>query len=232
MLRSLAVIVSIFFTGCSAGNLLESKKEQCDIKASDDITIFYDNTEYIVLSEQVSKDKVGVWVGTVNERISGAMFSTVYLDAQKQELHVAVDDCFYRAVKAENLKENQEPMNLEESEVFETKEAIVREGLEVNSENATQLICEDKVYQVTDETIERERLDGYITSIAKYVVFDTNTKEVLSQKEYTQMDWEGNKSEGEQRTVWVYTDVYGIKEFEQNLIAVKINGVYHIAELL
>lgn len=228
----LAAVMSIFCGGCSADNLLYEGKEKCSVSISDNITITYDKEAYVILTEEVPKDTVGAWVGYVNENISGAMFSTVYLDKKEDCIYVAVNDGFYKAVKAETLEKNQMPMRLDNTEVFGMDESIRFDGIEVNPENGTQLICGDKVYQVTDEELSRERVDHYIASISAYVVFDTDTKQILSQEEYAKIDWDGTKSEGEGRTVWVYTDVWGIKDSEPDSIAVRVNGVYYIAVLL
>lgn len=225
----LAAVMSIFCTGCSADNLLYKGKEKCSVSISDNITITYDKKEYVILTQEVPKDTVGAWVGYVNENISGAMFSTVYSDKSEDWIYVAVDNGFYKAVEAEKLEESQVPMRLDNSEVFGKEEFLCFDRIEVNPENGTQLLCGDKVYQVTDEQLSRDRVGGYLASISAYVVFDTDTKKVISQEEYAEIDWDGTKSEGENRTVRVYTDVCRIKDSEQDSIAVRVNGTYYVA---
>lgn len=230
---TLAIVISIFFTGCDANHVLYGEKEKCSIHVSDKITITYDSNEYVMLKDRVSEDNVGEWVGYVSKNISGAMFSTVYLDKSDEDMiNVAVDNCFYKAVKADKLEDNQVAMRLEDGEIFDKEETVLFEEPEINPENATQLVCNGRVYQVTDEVLSRECLDKYIAGISKYIVFDTDTKKVLSQEKYAQIDWHGTKTQGESRTVWVYTDVYEIKDSEEDSIAVKINGEYYSAELL
>lgn len=222
-------LICIFCAGCGVDN-----KEKCDINVSDTITITYADKEYVMLSETVSQEEIGAWVGYVSENISGAMFSTVYLDKKNENMiDVAVDDSFYRAVRAEVREEEQALMQPEDKKIFDNifdiEEGIFPKELTVNPDNATQLIGEDKVYQVTDQSISKEDLQGYITGISEYVVFDTDTKKVLERKEYTQIDWDGRESDGKERTVWVYMDVYRIKESDMDSIGVKINGTYYIA---
>lgn len=221
-------LLCIFCAGCGADN-----KEKCDINVSDTITITYADKEYVMLSETVPQEEIGAWVGYVYETISGAMFSTVYLDKTNENMiDVAVDDSFYRAVRVEVREEEQALMQPEDKKIFDTEEGIFPKELTVNPDNATQLIGEDKVYQVTDQSISKEDLQGYIMGISEYVVFDTDTKKVLERKEYTQIDWDGKESDGKERTVWVYTDVYRIKESDMDSIGVKINGTYYIATVL
>lgn len=158
---TLAIVISVFFTGCDVNHVLYGGKEKCSIHVSDKITITYDSNEYVMLKEQVSEDNIGEWVGYVSKNISGAMFSTVYLDKNDADMiNVAVDNYFYKAVKADKLEDNQVVMYLEDGEIFEKEEAALLKRLAVNPENATQLVCDDRVYQVTDEVLSRECLDN------------------------------------------------------------------------
>ncbi|MEE1101729.1 MAG: NisI/SpaI family lantibiotic immunity lipoprotein [Agathobacter sp.] len=229
----LLVVTSMFCAGCKTNKILSNDKEKCGIAVSDRFTITYQNNEYVMLSEQISKEMVGAWVGYVNKNISGAMFSTVYLDKTNEDMiNVAVDDSFYRAVKKEKMKEEQAIMQVVDEGLFDSGEDTIPKELTVNPNNATQLIAEDKVYQVTDEKISRERLEGYITSISEYVVFDSDTKKILEREEYVKIDWDGTKGEENNRTIWVYTDVYRVMDSNMDSIGVKINGMYYIAMLL
>lgn len=229
----LLTTISMLCIGCNVNYSPSGSKEKCDITVSDRITLTYRDNEYVMLSEQVSQDNVGAWVGYVNKNISGAMFSTVYLDRKNEEMiNVAVDNNFYRAVKKEQWKEEQDLMQVADANLFDKGENMIPKELMVNPNNATQLIGDDKVYQVTDENISKEMLESYITSVSEYVVFDSDTKKILKREEYAKIDWDGTERDGRNRTIWVYTDVYRVKYSDMDSIGVKINGTYYIATLL
>lgn len=226
----LCFLTSLLLFGCSAEEDFYIGKEECELKVSDKVTIVYKDNEYVVLSEKVPKENVGTWVGYINKNVSGAMFSTVYLDKEGDEMiNVAIDDCFYRAVEEDGLETEQKLLQLSD---FEGDETGIIKFLSVNPDDATQLIGNDKIYQVTDEVVLREEVEGYQTSISAYVIFDTNTKKIIEKAEYTKIDWTGEEFKNENRTVWVYKDVFRIKNSDWEKIAVNVNGEYHVAKLL
>lgn len=226
----LYLLISWSLLGCGAEKVLYEEKEECELIVSDNVTIVYNDNEYVVLSEKVSKEDVGTWVGYINKNVSGAMFSTVYLDEKYDEMiNVAIDDCFYRAVEKDGLETKQKRLQLSD---FEGDEMEIVNSICLNPNDATQLIGNDKIYQVTNEIVSKEELATYKTSLSVYVVFDMNTKKIIEKEEYTKIDWKEENDSNENRAVWVYKDVYSIKNVSQESIAVNVNGEYHIANVL
>ena len=100
----------------------------------------------------------------------------------------------------------------------------------INPENATQLICNDTVYQVTSETVSDSELGNYITAVAEQITFDSDTKKPLSKDELNSIDWFGKDSK--KRDFWVYSDIYEISGIAvTEAVAVKINNQYYKAEV-
>ena len=100
----------------------------------------------------------------------------------------------------------------------------------INPHNATQLLCDGTVYQVTSETVSNDKLGSYIDIIAESVTFDTDTNKPLSKDELNNIDWYGKNAEQE-REQWSYTDIYEIYGTDKNeAVAVKINNHYYIAK--
>lgn len=100
---------------------------------------------------------------------------------------------------------------------------------ELNPTNATQIICDNRVYQVTTETVSKEQLENYMDILAEKVIFDADTKLPLTKEKMNQIDWTGNSSE-QMRESWFYVDVYEISDTDPAVaVAVKVNNQYHIA---
>ena len=100
---------------------------------------------------------------------------------------------------------------------------------ELNPTNATQIISDNKVYQVTTETVSKEQLGNYMDILAEKVIFDADTKLPLTKMEMNQIDWTGSSSE-QTRESWFYVDVYEISDTDPaDAVAVKVNNQYHIA---
>lgn len=116
--------------------------------------------------------------------------------------------------------------------VFDFKDTEQSMGgkFEINPENATQLLCDGIIYQVTSDTVSNDELGSWIDIIAESVTFDTETKRPLSKEDLNKIDWDG-KNAGQGREQWFYTDVYEIYGTDKTeAVAVKINNRYYIAE--
>ena len=103
-------------------------------------------------------------------------------------------------------------------------------SFEVNPANATQLLCDGMVYQVTSDVVSNDELGGYIDILAESVTFDTETKIPLPKEDLNKIDWNGENA-GQGREQWFYTDVYEIYGTDTTeAVAVKVNNIYHIAK--
>ncbi len=233
--RKICVIVMaisalmLYCSGCGAGQMLYGEDAKCEIFVTEDIVVNYKECEYTVLEEEVEAEQIGELTGYIYKNINGLMFSTVYMnEGDTDEIQVAIDDSFYKAVKTELLSEEQVPLALPTEETGE----LFPKQLKVNEENATQLIGDGVIYQVTEEMVEEENIGSYLTSISASVVFDNATKEVLPNEEYIKIDWSGETSHAKSRTLWIYTHAYKVKGQDDKTIAVNINGEYYEAELV
>ncbi len=234
-MRKICVIVSVIAvflvccSGCGAGQMLYGEDAKCEIFVTEDIVVNCNECEYTVLEEEVEAEQIGELTGYIYKNINGLIFSTVYMDEENtDEIQVAIDDSFYKAVKTELLSEEQVPLALPTEET----EELFPKQLTVNEENATQLIGDGVIYQVTAETVDKESVGSYLTSISTSVVFDNTTKEVLPNEEYIKIDWSGETSNAKSRTLWIYTHAYKVKGQDYKTIAVNINGEYYEAELV
>ena len=139
-------------------------------------------------------------------------------------LIVDVNGGYHKAVRKENIKDTDTVFN------FKDAEQSLSGKFEINPENATQLLCDGTIYQVTSDTISNDELGNYIDILAESVTFDTETKLPLSKKDLINIDWFGD-SAGQEREQWFYTDVYEIYGTDRTeAVAVKINNRYYIAK--
>lgn len=236
-----------------------SDKEQCYL-VDEDVTQFtYKGDAYTILDHTVSNDDLGEWLGyirqlaavddngtvLVQEAIETVSFETLSDLADKapdaryiipfrnvyaspnntSHLIVDVNGGYHEALPSSQLTT--------EDEVFDFKAAAEKTNshYEVNPQNATQLTCGDRVYQVTEETIGAEQLGAYLDILAENVTFDKDSKRPLSKEEQNKIDWAGT-SAGQQREHWIYKDVYEISGTNPaDAIAVKVNNEYHIARV-
>lgn len=236
-----------------------SGKEQCYL-VSENVTQFtYGGEKYTILNDTVSNDDLGEWVGyirqfaAVNENGAVLMqeniedatsetlfdlsdkapdakyiipFLNVYADPGNDSyLIVEVNGGYHEAMPSAKLAE--------EDEIFDFKAAAEKTSgsYEVNPQNATQLICGDSIYQVTEETVSEEQLGMYLDVVAETVTFDTSSKRPLSKDELNKIDWSGTDS-GQQRESWCYMDVYEISGTDTTVaIAVNVDDQYYIAKV-
>lgn len=118
--------------------------------------------------------------------------------------------------------------------VFDFKTAAKKadDDFELDPANATQIICGDRVYQVTSETVSKEQLGNYLDILAEKVVFDADTKMPLTKEELNKIDWTG-VSGVQTRESWFYVDVYEISGTDASeAVAVKVNNNYYVARAL
>ena len=219
----------------------------------------YKEETYTILNNTVSNDGLGEWLGyirqlaavdkdgtvLVQEAIETATFETLSDLADKapdakyiipflnvyaapnnaSHLIVDVNGGYHEAVPSDQLTAADE--------VFDFKAVAENTGdsYEVNPQNATQLICGERTYQVTEETVTTEQLGAYLDILNETITFDADSKRPLSKEEQNKIDWTGS-SAGQQRERWFYMDVYEISGTDPtDAIAVKVNNQYHIARV-
>ena len=236
-----------------------SGKEQCYL-VSEDVTQFtYKEETYTILNNTVSNDGLGEWLGYIRqlaavdedgtvllqETIETASFETLSDLADKapdakyiipflnvyaapnnaSHLIVDVNGGYHEAVPSDQLTAAYE--------VFDFKAVAENTGdsYEVNPQNATQLTCGERTYQVTEETVTTEQLGAYLDILNETITFDADSKRPLSKEEQNKSDWTGSSAE-QQRERWFYMDVYEISGTDPtDAIAVKVNNQYHIARV-
>ena len=235
-----------------------SNKEQCYLNIENVTQFSYKGSNYTILEDTVSNGGLGEWVGYIRqlaamdqagkvllqENMESATFQTLADLAEKAPeaayiipflnvyaapnaddyLIVDVNGGYHKAVRKENIKDTDTVFN------FKDAEQSLSGKFEINPENATQLLCDGTIYQVTSDTISNDELGNYIDILAESVTFDTETKLPLSKKDLINIDWFGD-SAGQEREQWFYTDVYEIYGTDRTeAVAVKINNRYYIAK--
>lgn len=251
--------VSVLLAACGAadrGSQRMSGKEECTLEIEDDIRVICGGTEYVLLNETAPKEEVGTWVGYIQKLVGigetgEAVFTesipagpddfkdpdreaayvisflNVYqLKDEEDVLLVDMNGNYQKAVEAETIHDGQETLLVAELADFNAAAG----KFQVNQDDATQLLCGDAVYQVTDELIPEDELGSYLDCIAQRVVFDSDTKEVLTSEELGRIDWSGEEEAKHARTVWFYTDVYEVQGADKtSMVAVRVNGDYRAA---
>ena len=235
-----------------------SDKEQCYLNTENVTQFSYKGNDYTILEKAVSNGDIGEWIGYIRqlaainetgkvllqENMETATFRTLADLAEKvpetayiisflnvyaapnadDYLIVDVNGKYHRAVRKENTKDIDTVFN------FKDTEQSMSGKFEINPENATQLLCDGIIYQVTSDTVSNDELGSYIDILAKSVTFDTETKRPLSKEDLIKIEWNG-KNAGQGREQWFYTDVYEIYGTDKTeAVAVKINNRYYIAK--
>ena len=132
------------------------------------------------------------------------------------ELIIDVNGNYHRAILSDQLKGEK---------VYEYQS--IEQNFSINYENVTQLISEDKIYQITDQIISDDEIGDFVYILAKSIIFDADTKKEITNKELLQVD----KNVDQKRTHWIYGDVRILKNGKNNY-AVKINNDYHLLEVI
>ena len=235
-----------------------SDKEQCYLNAENVTQFSFKGNDYTILEDTVSNGGLGEWTGYIRqlaavdetgkvllqENIEAATFRmladladkapeaaytipflNVYAAPNADDyLIVDVNGGYHKAVKKENIKDTDTVFD------FKDTEQSMSGKFEINPENATQLLCDGIIYQVTSDTVSNDKLGSWIDILAESVTFDTKTKRPLSKEDLNKIDWNG-KNAGQGREQWFYTDVYEIYGTDKTeAVAVKINNRYYIAE--
>ena len=235
-----------------------SDKEECYLNEENVTKFSYKGNNYTILADTVSNGGLGEWIGYIRqlaavdeagkilfqENIETATFKTlgdlvdkapnaayiipflnVYAAPNTDDyLIVDVNGGYHKAVIDENIKDTDTVFD------FKAIEQSMSGKFEINPQNATQLLCNGTVYQVTSDTVSNNEFGNYIDILAENIVFNVETKIPLSKKELSKIDWYGENAEP-QREQWIYKDIYEILGTEKTeAVAVQINGCYYIAK--
>lgn len=232
-------------------------KEQCYLNTENVTQFSYKENDYTILEDTVSDGGLGAWIGYIQqlasvdktgkvllqENMESGIFKTLADSADKAPnaayiipflnvytapdaddyLIVDVNGEYHKAVRKENIKDTDTVFD------FKDTEQSISGKFEINPENATQLLCDGIIYQVTSDTVSNDELGSFIDILAENVTFDTETKHPLSKEDLNKIDWKG-KNAGQGREQWFYTDVYEICGTDKTeAVAVNINNRYFIA---
>lgn len=232
-------------------------KEPCVLNHGDVTQFTYKGDCYTILDDTMKNENLGEWIGYIRQLVAvdntGAIivqeniedatfhalsdlaekapdakyiipFLNVYADPNNaSNLIVDVNGEYHKATLSNQLTGAET--------IFDFRIAAEKASsdFELNPTNATQIICDNKVYQVTTETVSKEQLGNYMDILAEKVIFDADTKLPLTKEEMNQIDWTGSSSE-QTRESWFYVDVYEISDTDPaDAVAVKVNNQYHIA---
>lgn len=235
-----------------------SSKEQCYLNTENVTQFSYKGNYYTILEDTVSNGGLGEWVGYIRqlaavdeagkvllqENLEAATFHTladladkapeaayiipflnVYAAPNTDTYLIAdVNGEYHKAVMNEKVTGTDTVFD------FKALEQSMSGKFEINPENATQLLCNETIYQVTSDTVSNDELGNYIDILAESVTFNTETKIPISKEELNNIDWYGeNNKQG--REQWFYTDVYEIYGTDKTeAVAVRVNNCYYIAK--
>lgn len=236
-----------------------SDKEQCYLNTEDVTQFSYKGNDYTILEDTVSNGGLGEWIGYIRqltavdetgrillqENMESATFQTLadivdkapdaaYIlpflnvySAPNADTYLIVDvnGKYHKAAINENIKDTDIIFD------FKGTEKTISNKFEISPENATQLLCGDRIYQVTSDVISEDELGNYIGILAESVTFDSETKLPLSKEDLGNIDWYGENA-GQVREQWFYTDIYEIYGTDRTeAVAVNVNNCYYIAKL-
>lgn len=236
-----------------------SDKEQCYLNTENVTRFSYKGNDYTILADTVSNGGLGEWIGYIRqlaaidengkillqENVETVTFQSLADLAEKAPkaayiipflnvyaapnaddyLIVDVNGGYHKATLSNQLTGAEIILD------FRIAAEKAASNFELNPTNTTQIICDNRVYQVTTETVSKGQLGKYMDILAEKVTFDADTKLPLTKEEMKQIDWTGSSSE-QTRESWFYVDVYEISGTNPaDAVAVKVNNQYHIARV-
>lgn len=236
-----------------------SYKEQCFLDSEDVTKFIYNGNSYSILDDIVSNENLGEWIGyirqlaavdeegtiLVQENIEDISFETLTDLADKApdakyiipflNVYAAPNDASYLIIDVNAGYHKAVPSRqiTDIDCIFNFKAATEKSSgrYEINPQNATQLICGNKIYQVTSELVSKEKIGIYIDILAEKVTFDAETKIQLTKDELNKVEWSGTSSR-QKRENWFYMDVHEIFSIDRSeAVAVKVNNQYYVAKV-
>lgn len=235
-----------------------SNKEQCFLNTENITQLTYKNNTYTILQETVSYEELGEWIGYIRKLVavdkSGEIlyqenietdtfqtmenlfnqtaeaaymvsFLNVYAGSNTDnDLIVDINGQYHKAIINDRVRESEAVFDVR------TIAGLLNCKFQINPQNATQLLCDNIIYQVTSDMVSDSELGRYIDILAQNITFDAKTKALLSKEELGKIDWYGKNAE-QTREQWFYQDVCEINGMDKTeAVAVNVNDQYYIAK--
>lgn len=238
-------------------NEYSKDKEECLLNTENVTQFTYKGDSYTILEETVPNSGLGAWVGYIRkltvidedgkilqqENTEAADISSLKKIADSDDkaayiipflnVYAAPNDDTFLIVDArgEYHKAVLSRDVTEEQKVFSYRAGGEAEGgsFVLNPQNATQLIRDNIIYQVTSQQVSEAELGNFLDMIAERVTFDVETKLPLSEEDLKKIDWSGTESR--EREDRMYQGIYEISGVDSSeAVAVEIDGNYYRAE--
>lgn len=236
-------------------------KDECVLNTDNVTQFSYRGDSYTILDDMLSNSELGDWVGYIRKLVvtdsngkillqqdtEKATFKTladiidsepeaayiipflnVYTvkDGNLQVLIVDVNGGYHKAIRSTSISDSDDIFHYDNQQT-ET------EGGEftVNPKDCTQLICGDKVYQITEETITNEYVGEYLDIIAEAYTFDTDTKLKVPKEDLYRIDWFGTGEDTREYEQWTLGEICKISGVDiADSVAVEVNTEYRLAK--
>lgn len=238
-------------------NEYSKDKEECLLNTENVTQFTYKGDSYTILEETVPNSGLGAWVGYIRKLTvidedgkilqqenteaadisflkniadsdDGAAYIIPFLNvyaAPNDDTFLIVDARgeYHKAVLSRDVTEEQKVFSYRAEGGAEGRSFVL------NPQNATQLIRDNIIYQVTSQQVSEAELGDFLDMIAKRVTFDVETKLPLSEEELKKIDWSGTESgERENRMYQAVYEISGVDSSEA--VAVEVDGNYYRAE--
>ena len=236
-------------------------KEECVLNTDNVTQFTYKGDSFTILDDTLSNSELGEWVGYIRKLAVIDSNGKILLqqDTEKATFKTLADiadlepDAAYiipflnvYTVKAGNTQELIVDANggyhkailnssvTDKDNIFrynQKVEAAAEGDFTINTQNCTQLLCGDKVYQITDETVPDENIGEYIDIIAESYTFDSETKLQIPKEELYHIDWSGKEKSSQKREQWTIGGIYEILDKDRtDSVAVEVNSEYRVAK--
>lgn len=238
-------------------NEYSKDKEECLLNTENVTQFTYKGDSYTILEETVPNSGLGAWVGYIRKLTvidedgkilqqenteaadisflkniadsdDGAAYIIPFLNvyaAPNDDTFLIVDARgeYHKAVLSRDVTEEQKVFSYRAEGGAEGRSFVL------NPQNATQLIRDNIIYQVTSQQVSEAELGNFLDMIAERVTFDVETKLPLSEEELKKIDWSGTESgERENRMYQAVYEISGVDSSEA--VAVEVDGNYYRAE--
>lgn len=178
-----------------------SNKEQCFLNTENVTQFVYKGKDYTILEDTVSNGGLGEWIGYIRElatvdetgkvlfqenmetaafwtladladKAPGAAYIIPFLNVYAAPnaddyLIVDVNGGYHKAVRKENIKDTDMVFD------FKDTEQSMSGRFEINPKNATQLLCDGIIYQVTsgtEKTPDKDGNGGFTQTFTRFTV--------------------------------------------------------------
>jgi hypothetical protein len=235
-----------------------ANKEECYLNDDDVRQFSYQKKSYTILEKNCSNDDLGDWVGYIRkfaavdsngrillqetlgtdtlrtladmgkkapQAVSIIPFLNVYEGKEESDtLIVDVNGGYHKAVPTEKRRKNEKVLD------FLNADKPSSDDFRINPQNATELLCGDKVYEISTQKVKPSDLGDFLGILAQSITFDSQSKLPLSKSDLNKMDWKGESAD-KKREHWTYIDICEILDRKvEDAVAVNINNDYYVAQ--